>query len=216
MELKQKRALFITGIAVLSLLIFGIVNILAHQGKVHLEIIVSPQDSSLTIDGQPARPGKIWLTKGTHTLKASRQHFTDVTRVIDTNKLDPDKPVYILPGADSSEAQQYLIDHPEDQQLRESAGSQKDVQVQEKLQDQKLLNLLPFIAPGFEFQIDYDATSNSDGDVQLTIYIEADTDAAKQSALDWIKSQGVNPDSLHIVYQQNDAIPGSTEGTGRQ
>ena len=77
-----------------------------------------------------------------------------------------------------------------------------------------LINNLPFLGPASEYRIDYIYTfNNSIATPVITIY--ATSDQAKQDALAWISSQGINPALLNIRYladtpnhssQNNDAL----------
>jgi hypothetical protein len=67
------------------------------------------------------------------------------------------------------------------------------------IQNNKLLQLLPFTGPGFEYRVDYTVNYSPQGS-EPTIKITAPTPQAQQNALAWIKSQGQNLSSIKIQY----------------
>jgi len=212
MEPKQKMVMIVAGILVLGLLVFGVINIVAHRGKLHIAVLVTPSDSSLTIDGRPAKPGKVWLTKTTHTFKATRQYFDPVSRTLNLANIDSTTPIYVNPLPNSPEAQKYLSEHPEEQTQREAAGAAQATSTQNQLNKDSLVGKLPFFAPGDEFTVDYDTTTDANGNSKVTIFVIADSDTAKQHALDWIRRQGSDPANLTIVYQTSDTPPDPSIG----
>jgi hypothetical protein len=180
---------------------WSLLSYVSHHGKVGVKVIVLPKDSRLTIDGKSTRAGTIYFTKATHTLKASRQSFTTIARTINFATYDKSQIIYMLPGPDSDQARQYLVAHPDIQAQREAAAGNQSSQAQQQLSKNKLISLLPYAGPGGDYTVDFGTTSQADGSQKVTIYIEANTDEAKQEALDWIKSSGNNPDKFTIVYQ---------------
>lgn len=180
-----------------------------RSGKVGIKIVVLPPDSTLTIDGKRSHAGTIYLTKTTHTLTASRQYFNTVSQKINVATYNPSQTVYMNPSPDSDQAIQYLKDHPDVQAKREAAAGDIAGRAQDQLNKDEILKHLPYTGPGFEYEVDYGATGQPDGSQKVTLYIQANTDQAKQDALAWIKSQGSNPDKFTIVYQNlsSTAVP---------
>ena len=205
MESKQRLVMVIAGIALGLLIMVGVINFLAHHGKIKVDVEVAPSDSTLFIDGKKAGQGKMWLTKTTHTFKATRQYFGDVSKTLDLNKVDTSIPIYLSPIPNTPQALEYLSKNPKEQQKREAAGAAQDYSTQKQLSQDEFVKQLPFFAPGGEFQVDYDAVNDANGNTQITIYVLANTDQQKSDALSWIRSVGADPNKLHIVYQANNA-----------
>jgi len=182
---------------------------ISHHGKAVVNVVVLPPDSTLTIDGKAAKAGKIYFSKATHTLKASRQYFTTVTKTINFATYNTSQTLYMNPSPDSQQALDYLTKHPEIQAQREAAGGIQAGEAQQQLSKNKLLPFLPYTGTGFEYIVDYGTATQANGTQKITIYIEADTDQAKQNALSWIESKKIDPKSLTIVYE---ALPTSSSG----
>jgi hypothetical protein len=63
----------------------------------------------------------------------------------------------------------------------------------------KLVQLLPFTGPGFEYQISYTVQYATQSN-SLVIQITSPNTQGQQAALAWIKSQGYTPAKLNIQY----------------
>ena len=214
MSPKQRQLVTIGFIGIAVILVWGTVTAISHRGKAHVDIEVSPTDSSLFIDGQSAKPGKRWMTKTTHTFKASRKDFADDSKTVNLTSIDTSLPIYLTPKPNSAAAEAYLKAHPQDQAKREAAGGANEQRIQDQLSKNTLIGQLPYTAPGFEFSVDYNAESDNNGNVKVTLYISANTDKAKQDALDWIKSQGTDPNTQTIIYRTDTSLTSNDSGGG--
>jgi hypothetical protein len=197
----QTKLLIIVGVLVVGILGLSITSFLRHKDKVGVKVVVLPADSVLAVDNVPTKAGTIYLTKGKHTLVATRQYFTAITKTMDFTNYDTSKTLYLLPLPESDQARQYLSEHPEVQAQREAASGDQSAQEQQVLSKNKLIPFLPYTGPASSYIVDYGSTTQKDGTSKLTIFIESDTEQAKQDALNWIKNKGVNPSTLTIVYQ---------------
>jgi hypothetical protein len=195
---------------IIGLLGWAIFSSLRHRGETAIEIAVAPSDSMITVDNQPSKPGKVYLKPGKHTIKASRQYFTDVSKVVDTKSLKPDQTIYLLPGADSPEAIKWLNDHPEELARRESIGSAQTAANAEVVEKK-----YPFIKDlphrTLDYKIDY-SLSGEDYKIsfQITFYPVAVTPGTseykqqllqyQQAALKYLKDQGIDTKTANISY----------------
>jgi hypothetical protein len=203
----QKKILIVAALFVGILFILFFMVLLNHHGEAKVQVTVLPSDSTLMVDGKKTKAGTLYVTKTNHTLKVSRQFFTTVTKVINFANYDTSQTLYMLPLPDSQQALDYLSKHPDIQAQREAAGGVQAGEAQQQLSKNKLLPFLPYTGTGFEYVVDYGTATQQDGTQKVTIYIEADTDQAKQDALIWIKSKKIDPKSLTIVYE---AVSGSS------
>lgn len=67
------------------------------------------------------------------------------------------------------------------------------------IESNKLLQLLPFTGPGFEYSVSYTVQYKNQKDIPV-IEITAPTKQAQQAGLAWVESQGGNPSKLNIQY----------------
>jgi len=75
-----------------------------HRGKVGVRVAVLPNDSILYVDSKKTKPGKIYMTKGSHTLLASRVDFGNDTKTINTADVTKNETIYMLPAANTPAA----------------------------------------------------------------------------------------------------------------
>jgi hypothetical protein len=75
----------------------------------------------------------------------------------------------------------------------------KEKQYDQSIEANKLVQLLPFIGPGFEYRIDYTVDYSAQADTPV-IEITGATPQAQQDALSWIKNQGYDTSGLKITY----------------
>lgn len=80
---------------------------------------------------------------------------------------------------------------------------QRQTESVQNIQGDPLVQLLPFVGAGNSFYIDYTVES-SNGTPYPVISITAPTADDQQSAIDWIKSQGIDPAKYKIVYKTQD------------
>ncbi len=203
----QKRMLMVAALGVVILFILFIAVLLGRYGKAAVTVVVLPSDSVLTVDGKKTKPGTVYLSKTTHTLKATRPPLSPTTKTINFATYNTSQTLYLEPLPDSEQGLQYLLKHPEIQAQREAAESLQVNDTQLQLSKNKLIPLLPYRGPGGEYIIDYGAGTKQ----KTAIYIKVDTNQAKQDALNWIKSQKVDPKTLEIIYEN---LPADTSSGG--
>lgn len=87
-------------------------------------------------------------------------------------------------------------DLPQDQQQYQLKAQ---TQYNQSVEDNKLVALLPFTGPNFEYHVDYDVQDTAQGN-QLIIEITAPTPQAQQDATNWVKSQSTDFSKLTIHY----------------
>ncbi|HSX31882.1 MAG TPA: PEGA domain-containing protein, partial [Candidatus Saccharimonadales bacterium] len=119
MQQPKLRTLLIVlvGIVVLGIVWFFALMI-SRSGKQPIDIIVSPADAKITINGNGVNSGTVYVSKGKHTVKATRQHFADVTKEIDTTNLQEDNKVYLVLQSTDAEGDKYIQTHEEEGAIR--------------------------------------------------------------------------------------------------
>jgi hypothetical protein len=210
MSPKRKKLLIIAGVSALVLLVgFAIFSSLQHRGETKVNIVVAPRDSTITIDGQPAKHGTAYLKPGAHTIKASRQYFADAIEKVHTSELDNGQEIYLLPEANSPEALQWLEDHPEEMELREAIGASRAAEgAQDNLEKYPFIRDLPYKT--LDYQVDY-ALNGDELTLIVTLYpvavtpgtklYEEQVEEFKQKALTYLRSQGIDLAKTKIEYK---------------
>jgi hypothetical protein len=209
----MNRRLTIVGmIAVLAILITaGIIKIVvARPYTATINITVTPSVATITLNGQHASNGKNKVKPGNYTVTASYKGFTTVSKQVSAQK-GQTATVGIILESNSPLTASWYQSHSKDQTTAEViAGRDFDTKAAQQAKSQPIINLLPYIGPGFEYRIDYGLKpSDSSNPV---IYIQTDSDQGKQDALDWIKNQGFNPSTLNIQYVDQAAGPSGPSG----
>ncbi|HSE61790.1 MAG TPA: hypothetical protein VLA88_05865 [Candidatus Saccharimonadales bacterium] len=209
--LADKRLLFIVVGGVIALLLI-VVLISNPPNKVTLDVAVVPSDATLTVDGKEVRAGKISLDKGKHTFKGTRQDFQEATKEIDTATWNKAETVYIILGANSDAAKQWMLDHPEDQMTLERNASGEVTKAQDQLTDKyPILSSLP--RETLEYKIDYTTDADKNVTFTITIYtptptpdnqarVQKEYEINKQKALDWMRLEHLDPDKEKITFTQ--------------
>ena len=164
---------------------------------------IVPSDAIVKLDSQVVRSnGTFRVGFGSHQISASRSGFASQSQTVTLKKGDK-KTVSIYLTPTTAEGYAWIKAHPSEALKYEAvAGQQYDKQVQQAITLTPLVRLLPFIAPGFEFQVDYGSPQpNTTYPNQVVIYITAGSDQAKQDAIGWITGQGFDTSKLNIVYR---------------
>ncbi|MBX4197625.1 hypothetical protein KW801_03680 [Candidatus Saccharibacteria bacterium] len=213
MNKNLKLSLLILGLFVAIILSFNIVSYIQHRGQIAVKVAVLPSDSSLTVDGKVTAAGKLYLTKGSHKLEASRQDFDRDTKNINTDDIQTGTVIYMLPAANSQAARTWLLQHPDVQKQREAAGGAESERLQTILiKKYPIISKLP--KENLHYKIDYSVDANQkfsltittygiiNGPADYTRYVEQ-TKAYKQEALDFLKQNGVGPNTYPINYIPN-------------
>jgi hypothetical protein len=175
---------------------------------VRVEVIVLPEDSSLTLDGNSIKAGRMFLPKGKHQFKATRQDFEDVTVAVDTATLDAKQPIYVMPNPVSDKALQWLAEHPDVQAEREAGGGAEAQAVGNQLIDNyPFIGLLPHETSNFI--VGYGLSEDNKLSLQVTlmpyalksdsIYKQQLFDI-KQDALRWMSDNGIDPSKYNTTY----------------
>lgn len=194
----RNKIILIIGLLVVA---FGALVIYALQQLTYtaaVKIEAAPLTSNISINGQAAKQGITKLRPGDVTIKVTMPGFDDYTTKINVADKETKYVGVLLKSNDPSTADWY-DKHPEDQSMAEGIASKlHDASSQKQIEAEPFLKELPFTAAGFEFKIDYGAPpANSN---KPTIYIQADTQAARDDALTWITYRGYDPSKMNIVY----------------
>ncbi|HSX29884.1 MAG TPA: hypothetical protein VLE73_04980 [Candidatus Saccharimonadales bacterium] len=189
----------IVGIGVLWVVIVSV----SRMGKQPIIIVASPADSRITIDGKAGKTGTVYVSTGKHTIKATRQYFSDTSVTFNTAdiKKSNDKKVYVILPSNSPEGDKYIQTHSEEGSIRGYVGGkQYNDTVDTTFQKYPVLAQLPI--NNIDYTIDYSVDEKKNVTFEITLqpagtkpgsalYIQQLKDF-KAEALDWLKKQGVD------------------------
>jgi hypothetical protein len=181
-----------------------------HRGLVGVTVAVLPDDSSLFIDGQKTKPGKVYLTHGIHNLIATRPDFGDDNKTLDTAYIQKKETVYMLPVATTLAAKDWLVLHPDIQKRREAAGGSEAERIR-----QELLKKYPFLDrltyENLHFKIDYSVDDKQKINIRITTlaiingpadypsYVAYSKNYQQEAAV-YLKKNGVDISKYNVTY----------------
>lgn len=194
----QKTIIVLSILAAVLIVTLFLYSYITSRGKTAIvEIEVAPISSSLKANDQKINAGTVKLKPGKYTITAERTGFAKQSETVELIEGENDYIGFIL-ESNSPDTANWYSENPEDQQMIEKISSKKfDQTSEDSTKEFPILTQLPFIGPGFSYQIDYGPV-NSDNKLELAITITSEE--SKQDALDWIKNEGYNPDDYAISY----------------
>jgi hypothetical protein len=209
-EEKRKKLFVLGGVA--GALLFGALTLylLLRPDRVAVEIFVTPSDSQVTMDGKPIKAGNAEIPKGKHTFVASRQYFESTTTNIDTDDLSEQyNTIYVYLYPNSPEGEQWLTDHPTEQNRYERIdGEELSKQTEAMITKYPIVNKLPYSTTGYK--IDYSIAEDNTITYLVQLYpvaVTPGTDLYKQqligyrsAALNWLKKQGIDTSKAAVKF----------------
>ena len=204
-----RRMIIVAAVVALVIGLWQLVAYEQHKGLIKINIVVLPEDSKLTVDGNASKAGNVYVAPGSHKLKATREDFEDVTQTVNTSEVKPGTIIYLLPKPNSEAAKNWLLQHPDVQRKREAVGGLEAQQQQQEL-NQKFPIITKLPHENLHYKIDY---SISSGRLEFTITLYAIINRPSQhdqyvqqlhqyksEALDYLTSNGINPQNYKISY----------------
>ena len=202
MNSKIKLIGILLGVVLLVSLVFGFANYLQNRSlDAIIKTEVVPSDAKITIDGKKAREGENRVKAGTYEVVFSREGFSKETRQVIVGKDSSQYVGAVLNPVDPKYADWYS-DHPEDIKKAEGISSRSFDQLgTNKLREVPFIKSLPYVRASY--RIDYGVSQKYTNDPsKFAIYISYKTDKDKETALEWINSQGTDPATLEIIYEK--------------
>lgn len=197
----MKRKFFITVLIASCLTLAFFVFAYSNQkGSPQLEILVAPEDSLIKLDGKETKTGIQSLTQGAHQISAYRSGFISQNKTI---KLAEKQHMFvgIILQPNSPRTANWYKTHPGDSNISQTINNRSfDQTATQAEQLNSLLKKLPHIGSGLNYRIDYGVPTKQLTNGSTGIYIRYRTESDKQAALQWIREQGSNPNSLDVVY----------------
>lgn len=180
-------------VAVLT--VWSIYNWFAHRGDVGVEIETVPGDAQVLLDGEKLSSSKPYIEPGTYTFSATKDGFEKATREITISSTSHYVGLVLSPV--SEDAQKWAADN---QDAYEDVGTQIVDERVDTVEDKNpLLAKLPYIDVMGPFAIDYEFSSETSYDA--TIVIRNSTPNGRLKALQWIRTQDIDPADLTIRFE---------------
>lgn len=193
-KIRQIALLF--GLFCLGLIAVGIIQFTRGIGKIQVSINTLPNDASISIDGKPVKNGD-FVTSGEHVFTAKKNGFADRTsRLIITKE----EHIVTLPLTPQSDEAKKWANAPENQAKYSAMGSTLASEQGLAIRTANpLINQLPYTDVTGPFQINF-GFPDPNNRFKLFYSIDYGSPIGRRKALEWIKSQGVDPTTLDIRF----------------
>lgn len=199
----NKKILLFIALAVV--VIGAIVFVAIYQNSRNKELSASivlevvPSGAKSTINGRGVREGTTKLKPGIAEVVITKKGFETARQTVVLKEGESKYLGFVLVSNSPSTADWYQK-HPEDAKRAENLSSLNYDQVSsDDVKETPFILKLPFISSDEQFRIDY-GQSDTDSN-QIVIYISANSQEARNAALEWIRSVGYDPSTLNIVYR---------------
>jgi hypothetical protein len=199
-EHQRLKLIIVTGLGTLSLLIAAVFTIW-HTHSLSATIVVDavPRSSQITIEAHKGRQGVNKVKPGTYHITVSHKGFSSVTQTITIQK-NHSKTVDFVLVSNSSSTSNWYYTHLDDAKAAEGISDRETDQLStQSLSNAPLIQLLPFVAGGLEFRVDYGNEPGAKAGEPI-IYITAPDEQSQQDGVAWIKSLGFNPSEYRIKF----------------
>ena len=207
---KKKLTIMIIVLLVLVIVAMAIVDIMSRSAtNATIEIHVVPLDATVTINSKSYGNNDTYNIKpGDYAVVISKDGFPEYSTNITIAPNDHYNLSHVMKDANGT--YDYLANNPDDEQAATAIGDTAWLDYEEQMQKQyPIVNVLPYTDsngdsdnPNIRFTV-----SNTVEDSQFAVLVSLNTcssysaDIYKQNALDWIKSQGFNPDDYKIIFK---------------
>jgi len=184
-------------IVLIAAVVFFAVQGVGHTGKIATTVEVQPKDSVVKMGGAVIGSGTIYLSPGEYSFTAEKTGFTTAKQTIIISK--DNHYVGLTPTPVSTEAIAWS-NQTENALAVEQIGSKRsDTSGQTASTKNPLIDRLPYSDILGPFTVDYafDTTDST----KTKIVIMDSTANGRVKALQWIRSQGVDPADLTIEFQ---------------
>lgn len=166
------------------------------SASIVLEVV--PSGARSTINGRGVGQGTIKLKPGNAEIVISKNGFETIRQTVMLKEGESKYLGFALVSNSPSTADWYQK-HPEDAKRAENLSSLNYDQVSsDNSQENPFILKLPFVSSDEQFRIDY-GQSETDSN-RIVIYISANSQEARNAALEWIRSVGYDPSKLNIVF----------------
>lgn len=200
MNVTKGKIIALALIPLLVLLGFVISSIMRNSiYSASLNIEVTPTDSIISTNGKNVKEGVTKVKPGEVEIIVRRDGFEEEIKKVNAIKNELTYVgIVLLPNSDSTLG--WYNKHPEDLKKTEGISSKSfDESSKKAVRNLPFILKLPYLGPGLGYRIDYGGGAGENS--KPVIYIKAKTEEDRLDALNWIKNQGVNPDTLQIIFQ---------------
>ena len=187
-------------VGVLCIVLIGLVALRLPHKAPDLNLVLVPSPATAIVDNKTKiGNGETYIAPGNHTVTVSFAGFATQTQSF-TTQAGKVRTLTVVLGVSSAVGRNWLIEHPDEaKKLETLTGAAFSDSTQQRIEKVPLIKELPYIER--YFRIDYGQSKlHPTDDTAVAIYVTTYGQPGTQQALDWIRSQGYNPDTLEIIY----------------
>lgn len=171
-----------------------------RSGKIAVTVEVLPKDSQVMLDGKEIDEGTIYLAPKTYTFTAAKAGFETVS--VNLTVTEDNHYVGLLPKPASADAENWAAKEDVWPERERIAGRRSETLGKETALRNPLLDKLPYSDIMGPFTVDYAFLKTDSTKTRVVIYNS--TENGRIKALQWIRSQGVDPADLMIEFEDFD------------
>lgn len=195
--IKQKYILIgFLGFFLLGLLYFLLVTY-PRLGKVAVEVLAHPSDTTITIDGDAYSPGTIYLRPGEYTLLAKKNGWTNATASIIVTKQP--RSVALVLEPDSVQAYKILEDEKVIAEREALAAVTANARGEDIRSRYPIIERLPYSDISGPFKIDFGFDQLDKTTPYLIVSFS--TPKGRRLAIDWLKKNNVDLVKTEVIFE---------------
>ncbi len=185
---------FIISIVTISLIMF----INYSNNTVTLKILVTPTNSSIKINGSSSTIGIHHIKPGNYKITVSYPGFASQSKTFSVNKNSTKFVGIILQPNSATTANFYQINGYQEQMVEAISSNNNVSNSKAEVKNEPIIKYLPYVGPSLQYTIGYKVDPNNSTTPYITI--TSSTPQGRQNALSFIRSKGIDPTFLNIVF----------------
>lgn len=197
---RTKYYLILLPAALIIILIIGLVvsQQIDRSGKIPIEIVALPEDTTVEIDGDIYKDGKIYVKPGKYTIYGHRGGFDSIRYNI--NIVDENQKVFVLlgPSDASTEAQEWYEKNADKYTQAElDAGEQETSDSKTLLEKNPIINKLPI--SNYLYSIGYKIDPSDETESTIIITVNS-SEQYRSAAIRKLNSLGYDIGDYKIIF----------------
>jgi len=194
--IQRKHILITVAVFILICVLYYLLAIYPRIGKIAVDILVNPNDATITLNGSRISPGTNYLNAGPYTLRAEKEGWkADEVTVSVSNELSA---VALLPQPVSEEAKQQAKKEATTRGgLSSIAANARGLDIRSAY---PILNKLPYSDTSGPFKIDYGF--NQDNSKIPYLIVSFSTPHGRSKAIKWLADNKTDLTSTEILFDE--------------
>ncbi len=200
---KNKLIIILTSITILTILtiLFFIIN---TQKTATINILVSPSNAKITLGDKQYKSGTYKIKPGTYNLRIDVDGFEKIDEPISVNTGE-ERDIYYCLKSNSDYTANFYSDHQNESNIcNQIEESLLEKETNAFLNSDPIFQITPFNDYNYGFRISTTNQSITSEKIIVSIYLytcnESRVETLKSNALEWLKSNNINPNNYNLIY----------------